>query len=160
MFPKQDQAYLQTLSDERITHVIKDVFRSTSLALQSRLRKKNILYSHWTLLRVLWRTDGLTQRQLSIQAGVTEPSTFNALVSMEKLGYIERLKVGNNKKQIRVFLTAKGNSLKNLIVPCAEDVNQIALNGISVAELNTTRKTLIAIITNLADDNLASNIKK
>jgi hypothetical protein len=33
---------------------------------------------HWTFLRILWQSDGLTQRELSMRAGVTEPTTFTA----------------------------------------------------------------------------------
>ena len=74
------------LSDERMAHLIKSAFRATSRAMQERLAEQSVQYGHWTLLRVLWQTDGITQRQLSEQAGVTEPSTFAALQRMEQLG--------------------------------------------------------------------------
>lgn len=142
----------EVLHDERITHLIKDAFRCTSGALQRRLRKHSVLYGHWTFLRILLQTDGLTQRQLSEQAGVTEPSTFSALQAMEKLGYITRQKMPDNKKQIRVFLTSKGTALRSLIVPAAEEVNRIGLAGIPPEDLAATRRTLLALVENLAGD--------
>lgn len=146
----------EALSDERVAHLLKDAFRGTSRALQMRLSKHSVLYGHWTLLRVLWQTDGLTQRQLSEQAGVTEPSTFSALQRMEKLGYIARQKVPQNNKQIRVFLTPKGAALRGVIVSAAEDVNRIALSGISPGDIAATRRTLLTIIENLGRDEGAS----
>lgn len=140
------------LHDERMAHLIKDAFRCTSGALQRRLRQQSVLYGHWTFLRILWRTDGLTQRQLSEQAGVTEPSTFSALQAMEKLGYITRQKMPNNKKEVRVFLTSRGTALRAQIVPAAEEVNRIALMGIAPQDLDATRRTLLTVIENLAGD--------
>ena len=142
----------EVLHDERMTHLIKDAFRCTSSALQRRLRKHAVLYGHWTFLRILWQTDGVTQRQLSEQAGVTEPSTFTAVQAMEKLGYLTRQKMPGNKKQIRVFLTSRGTALRSLIVPAAEEVNRIALSGISAEDLAATRRTLLALVQNLSGD--------
>lgn len=142
----------EVLHDERMTHLIKDAFRCTSSALQRRLRKHSVLYGHWTFLRILWQTDGVTQKQLSEKAGVTEPSTVSALQAMEKLGYIMRQKMSDNKKQIRVFLTSKGTALRSLIVPAAEDVNRIALSGIPPEDLAVTRRTLLALVENLSGD--------
>jgi MarR family transcriptional regulator, organic hydroperoxide resistance regulator len=146
------RGWRDALHDERMTHLIRTAFRCTSSALQRRLKQQDVLYGHWTFLRILWRTDGVTQRQLSEQAGVTEPSTVTALQAMEKLGYITRQKMPGNKKQIRVFLTAKGLGLRSLIVPCAEEVNRIVIAGISAEDLAATRRTLLAVIENLSGD--------
>ncbi|MDB5776659.1 MAG: marR [Herbaspirillum sp.] len=140
--------------NERMAHLIKLAFRGLSRGLQARLKKHSILYGHWTLLRILWRMDGMTQRQLSEQAGVTEPTAFGALQAMEKLGFITRQKMPNNGKQIRIFLTPKGAALKPLIVPLAEEVNRLALNGVSSDNLSITRRTLLTVIENLCADEL------
>jgi DNA-binding MarR family transcriptional regulator len=140
------------LGDERMAHLIKDAFRCTSGALQRRLKAIGVLYGHWTFLRILWQTDGLTQRQLSEQAGVTEPSAFTALQAMEKLGYIQRQKMPGNKKEIRVILTPKGQALRAVMVPAAEEVNTLATTGISAQDLAATRRTLLAMVENLSGD--------
>jgi DNA-binding MarR family transcriptional regulator len=140
--------------NERMAHLIKLAFRGLSRGLQTRLRKHSILYGHWTLLRILWRVDGMTQRQLSEQAGVTEPTAFGALQAMEKLGFVTRQKMPDNGKQIRIFLTAKGAALKSLIVPAAEECNRIALAGISENDMAITRRTLLSIIENLVVNEL------
>jgi DNA-binding MarR family transcriptional regulator len=146
------RAWREVLHDERMTHLIRTAFRCTSSALQRRLKQQDVLYGHWTFLRILWQADGLTQRQLSDQAGVTEPSTVTALQAMEKLGYITRQKMAGNKKQIRVFLTPSGTALRSAIVPCAQEVNRIVVAGISAEDLAATRRTLLAVIENLSGD--------
>ena len=136
-------------ANERFAHLVKIAYRGFSRNLQLRLRKESLLYGHWTLLRILWNTDGITQRQLSEQAGVSEPTTFGALQAMEKLGYITRQKMG---KQMRIFVAPKGALLKQRVVPAAEEVNRIALAGLPGDDLAATRRTLLAMIENLAAD--------
>jgi MarR family transcriptional regulator, organic hydroperoxide resistance regulator len=140
------------LSDERMAHLVKTAFRETSRALQVRLAKHSIQYGHWTLLRVLWKGDGITQRELSDQAGVAEPSAFLALRQMEQLGYVARRKRPGNNKLIRVFLTPKGAALRTQSVAAAEEVNRIALAGASPDDIAAARRVLIAIVDNLEGD--------
>src|SRR5580698_197528 len=117
-------------ADERIAHFVKDTFREFLRALQSGLRKHSVLYGHWTFLYILWQTDGMTQRQLSEQAGVNDSTTVGALQAMEKLGYIFRLKMPENRKEVRVFLAPEGASLKAVLMPVVEQINLAALENI------------------------------
>ncbi len=133
-----------------MAHLVKDAYRGLSRTLQAGLKEHSVLYGHWTFLRILWQTDGVTQRQLSEQAGVMEPTTFAAVQSMEKLGYVTRQKMQDNRKQVRVFLTPKGAALRSLLVPVAEEVNRIALEGVTDKDATITRRTLLTIIENLA----------
>lgn len=139
----------EALSDERIAHLVKSAFRETSRELQERLGEHGVQYGHWTLLRVLWKTDGLTQRQLAEQAAVAEPSAFTALRQMEELGLVTRQKVAGNLRQVRVFLTSKAASLRAVSVGAAEEVNRVALEGLSRDDIAAARRVLIAIVENL-----------
>lgn len=142
----------ESLDDERLTHLIRTAFRGSSAALQRRLKEHGVAYGHWTFLRILWQTDGLTQRQLSVQAGVTEAATVTALQAMEKLGYVTRQKLPENRKEVRVFLTPQGTALRSKSVGCAEDVNAVVADGIPAEDLAATRRTLLAVIANLDRD--------
>jgi DNA-binding MarR family transcriptional regulator len=139
----------EALSDERIAHLVKLAFRETSRALQARLAPHGVPYGHWTLLRVLWQTDGLTQRQLAGEARVAEPSALAALRQMEAQGYVKRRKVPGNQKQVRVFLTSKGAALRGATVGAAEEVNRVALAGIATEDVAAARRALVRIVENL-----------
>jgi DNA-binding MarR family transcriptional regulator len=149
--PKEPAAvrWREAVSDERIAHLVKLAFRETSRALQERLARHGVQYGHWTLLRVLWQTDGITQRQLAEQARVAEPSAFAALRQMEEAGYVKRHRVPGNQRQVRVFLTAKGAALRGAIVGAAEEVNRIALSGIAPEDAAAARRVLVRIVENL-----------
>src|SRR5204863_5205283 len=84
--------------NDRMAHLVKDTTRALVRALQSRLAAHGVSFGHWTFLRILWEHDGLTQRELSREAGVMEPTTFAALKAMEQLRYIERRQVPENRK--------------------------------------------------------------
>jgi MarR family transcriptional regulator, organic hydroperoxide resistance regulator len=118
-------------------------------ALQVRLAAHGVSFGHWTFLRILWEQDGLTQRELSEQAGVMEPSTFAAIKAMEELGYVSRRQTPHNRKNVYVFLTPKGRALRAKLVPLAEEINRIAVRGIAPADIGTTRRALVAMIENL-----------
>jgi len=152
VLPGTLQHWREALPEERMAHLVKDTSRGFSRSLQARLREHAVQYGHWTFLRILWQTDGLTQRQLSEQAGVAEPTTFSALKTMEALGYVTRQKMPDNRKQVRIFLTPKGTSLRALLVPAAVEVNRIALSGISPDDIAATRRTLLAMMENLTGD--------
>ena len=79
-----------------------------------------------------------------------EPTTVTAIRNMEKLGYVTRRQLPDNRKNIYVHLTAKGRALEARLVPLAQDVNHVALAGISARDIKTTRNALMAMIENLA----------
>jgi DNA-binding MarR family transcriptional regulator len=149
----------EAVPDDRLAHLVKDATRALVRALQMRLAAHAVSFGHWTFLRILWETDGLTQRELSEQAGVMEPTTFSALKAMERLGYVMRRKRGDDRKKVYVFLTPKGRRLREKLVPLAEEVNRIAVRSVLVADITTTRSVLFAIIENLARDELAADMR-
>jgi DNA-binding MarR family transcriptional regulator len=142
----------EAVPEDRLAHLVKDTSRALVRALQMRLAGHGVSFGHWTFLRILWEHDGLTQRALSVQAGVMEPTTFAALKAMERLGYVTRRQMPENRKNIHVFLTAKGRALKGKLVPLAEEVNGVAVKGIPKADVKRSREILITIIENLARD--------
>lgn len=121
-------------------------------SLSRRLAKHGVPFGHWTFLRILWERDGLTQRELSDQAGVMEPSTFAAIRAMEKLGYVKRRRLADNRKNVYVHLTVKGRALERKLVPLAEQVNELGLRGIAARDRVLVRRALIRIIDNLTAD--------
>lgn len=142
----------EAVPDDRLAHLVKDATRALVRGLQMRLTEHDVSFGHWAFLRILWESDGLTQRELSEQAGVQEPTTYSAMKAMEALGYVERKHLPGNKKNVHVFLTRKGKALKKKLVPLAEEINDIGTRGLKPAEITTARKVLLTIIANLAED--------
>lgn len=142
----------EAVPDDRLAHLIKDAARALVRSLAIRLAGHKVSFGHWAFLRILWEGDGLTQRELSAEAGVMEPTTFSAIKTMERLGYVTRRQVGGDRKKMYVFLTPKGRGLKYKLVPIAEEVNRIAINGVTSEDVTATRRLLLGIIHNMAHD--------
>ena len=146
----------EAVPNDRLAHLVKHAARGLARALHMRLAEHRVSYGHWTFLRILWETEGLTQRQLSAEAGVMEPTTFSALNAMERLGYVVRRPSPKSRKEVHVYLTLKGRALKTKLVPLAEEVNAVALRDIGPRDIAATRRTLLALIANLAADETES----
>src|SRR6185312_9414992 len=146
----------EAVPNDRLAHLVKDASRSFVRALQMRLVEHGVSPGHWNFLRILWEHDGLTQRELSEQAGVMEPTTFSALKGMELAGYVERRQMPDNRKNVYVFLTARGRALKRKLLPLAEEVNRAAIQGIAPAELALVRRALLVLLANLERDGAAA----
>jgi DNA-binding MarR family transcriptional regulator len=142
----------EAVPNDRLAHLVRDAGRAYTRALQVRLAQHDVPFGHWTFLRILWEKDGITQRELSDRAGVMEPTTFSAIKNMEALGYVERRQLLDNKKNMYVFLTPLGRSLKKKLIPLAEETNHVSIRGVSAADIQTTRHVLLAILNNLASE--------
>lgn len=81
-----------------------------------------------------------------------EPTTVVALRAMEGLGYVRLERRPDNRKNIYVYLTPLGRRLEKRLVPLAEEVNAIALQGLSSEEVDATRRAVLSMVRNLARD--------
>lgn len=137
---------------DRLAHLVKDAIRMLDRALQMRLADHGVSIGHWRILRALWVADGLTQRELSHEVGLMEPTTFAALKAMASLGYVVRRPVTGDRRKKHVFLTSRGRALERRLVPLASEINAIAVRGVAQGDVAATRRTLLAILDNLAAD--------
>lgn len=145
---------LQTgeLADERLARLIRLAARGFNRALSLRLHQHEVTFGQWLFLRILWRQDGLSQRELSTLANVTEPTTHTALKKMEDQGFIQRkIDDGNRRRQL-VSLTPKGWALRDILEPLAVDANEVAAQGLSDQERSQFRGYLMHLIANLDRD--------
>ena len=136
--PAHSMGYLSRLS-----------FRAFSRALEKRTIKHGISGGQWRFLRVLWEEEGLSQRQLSELVNTKEPTTVRAVRSLEENGLIKRTQDPVDGRKFNIFLTPKSRSLRNKLMPYVIEVNQIASQGVSKKDLDTTRRVLIKMYENL-----------
>ena len=57
-------------------------------------------------------------------------------------------------KKIYIYLTPKSRLLKERLVPLAEEVNRVAIEGLAIEHVAVTRAALLAMIENLARDHV------
>lgn len=149
--PLTKKSWRDTIPEERLAHLIKDARRGMERALQIKLIEHSVSFGHWSFLRILWEHDGLTQRELSELAGTTAPTTFSAINAMEALRYVQRRQKPENKKNVYIYLTRKGRSLKEKLLPLAEEINAVAIDDLTLDEVRIARKVLVKMISNLVE---------
>ena len=143
---------LKSYKDERIAHLVRLCARGFNRSLARRLSQHGITFGQWIYLRILWKREGLTQRDLSEAANLTEPTTHTALTKLEKQGLVERRSLAPNRRRQCTFLTQRGRDLQSELEPLAIEANEVALAGIPKARRDELREDLITILGNLARD--------
>lgn len=138
-------------SETSVGYLLRDTYRAFTKVLQTRIAAQGVTIGQWYFLRVLWDEDGLTQRELSQRVGMMEPTTVTALNGMEKRGYVKRVRNTDDKRKVNIYLTDRGRSLRNLLLPHAIDVNIRAVAGVPAEDVEALRRTLHAMKRNLAD---------
>src|SRR5579862_3357495 len=130
-------------------YLVRDAHRAFQRLLERRISPFGVTRGQWYFLRVLWTTDGLSQRELSARVGMMEPTTVIALRSMEKAGLIRRVRNGDDRRKVRVLLTAKAKRLRNELLGVARTITDEAENGISARDLASFRRITARMTANL-----------
>lgn len=137
---------------ERLARLVRLAARAFNRSLQIRLSTEGVSFGQWIFLRILWSEEGVSQRDLSQKANLTEPTTHTALLRMEELGLITRRNVDGNKRKLHAFLTKKGRRARQVLEPLALEVNNISVEGLTEDEVLVLRRALVTVIRNLERD--------
>lgn len=103
----------------------------------------------WFFLRVLWERDGLTQRELSQRVGMMEPTTVTAVSSMERRGFVQRVRNPHDRRKVNIFLTDRGRALRDVLLPCAAELEETALRGIPPEDAERCVALLLQVMENI-----------
>ena len=138
-------------ADYGIAHLLRDAQRAISRCLAARIATYGVSIGQWYFLRALWEEDGLTQRELSHRVGMMEPTTVTALNGMEKRGLVKRVRNSQDRRKMNIFLTDKGKSLRDTLMPFEEEVNRLAVEGMEPAAAEALEAGLRRVIGNLSE---------
>jgi len=130
-------------------YLVRDAHRAFQRLLERRIARYGVTRGQWYFLRVLWTVDGLSQRELSARVGMMEPTTVIALRSMERSGLIRRVRGKDDRRKVRVFLTAKAKRMRNELLGVARLITDEAEQGIARRDLATLRRVLARMTANL-----------
>lgn len=125
-------------------------------------RKLNKLFSEYNLtefngeqgkiLYFLWKKDGLSSTDISLETGLAINTLTNMLDKMEKEELIFREQSSFDKRKKFVFLTEKGKSLELKSKIANDKMNEIFYKGFSENEIILFEDMLRKIILNLEDE--------
>jgi len=138
--------------EDRLSQLVRDASRAFTRSIQDRLALHGIPYSYWAFLRVLWKADGITQKELSDRAGLMANTTLSTIRTMEAEGLIVRRQLPSNKKNVYVHLTREGRALQKKLLPVVDEPNLLCMQGLKRSDIQIARKVLMAVTARLNED--------
>jgi MarR family transcriptional regulator, organic hydroperoxide resistance regulator len=103
------------------------------------------------LLFQLWQEEGVTQSQLVEKLCVEPPTVTKTLQRLEKAGIIERKQDAEDARVSRVYLTPKGEALKEQVQKIWRDLEARTTNNLSAVEQAFLLRLLEQITKNLGE---------
>lgn len=121
--------------------------------LSHRLKESNISLTkeQWSVMAVLWKTDGCTQ-QLLADATYRDRAGITRLVdNLEKEGFVERRPDANDRRSNLISLTPKGRSIEKEVVEILDDAVGAITKDIEDKDLAVLREILTHINKNILE---------
>ncbi len=150
--PKTDDDDIWLDPNESPGYLIRDTNLAVCKALRRNLSNYGMTLGQYYFMRALWIEEGLSQRELSRRVGTTEPTTASVLRLLEKNGLVRRVRNRRDRRTINIFPTQKGRNLKNELLQMAILINEIATSSLSATEVETLKRLMRVMKTNLDQD--------
>lgn len=117
------------------------------------LRKHNVTTSQWSILAMLWTSDGMAQADLQRLLQLDGATVTGLVKRMLRGGLVQQQTDPLDKRVQRVYLTERGKQLEGALIAEAEGVNALALQGFSEQE-----RALLVDLLSRALVNMQSNV--
>lgn len=104
-------------ASESIGLLMRIGLRGLRAAFKAVLARHKIQWSAWYYLRVLWESDGISQRELTQRVGAMQPNTVSTLRTMEKAGLVRIERPESDRRSTKVWLTPKARRLMQRVLP-------------------------------------------
>jgi len=129
------------------------IFRKISLNLKtlfdSNMATIGISSSHYWILKLLWKEEGRTQKQLVSNLSVKPASLTGMIDNMVEKGWLKRIPDANDARANRIFLTEKGRELEKLAADIIEECEDTVCKGLTTEEIEVFRPLLMKVLKNL-----------
>lgn len=140
-------------AEDQIQHWVNRLGFVLRRDLQDRFKRADVRLGaeEWAVLLLLWQDDGQTPGELA-QRTVKDQTTMTRLLDgLVRKNLVDRMRDEADRRKIRVRLTPKGNVMQGQLVPIAADLIKAGEAGISVEDIETTRRVLRKMTENLLE---------
>ncbi len=117
--------------------------------LDYKLEDFNLTGAQFCVLTKLFEEEGLTQTQLAQRLYIESPTLVRTLDRLEEADLIERRRVPSDRRAFHIFLTPKGRQLQDVLMQKGSEVHDIAVKGLSEAEIEQLKDLLYQLWQNL-----------
>lgn len=110
------------------------------------LQGAGLRLGQYQLLRLLWEHDGLTPRELADRLTVEMPTVTRTVQRMVRDGLARREAHPSDARSVRIYLTERGQRVRERVSEIFAQETERALEGFSAAE----RATLVELMRRMA----------
>lgn len=110
-----------------------------------------INWSQAKVIAMLSQKDGMAQKEIADGICIEAPTLVPIIDRMERDELVERRQDAADRRNNRVYLTAKSRPLQDAIDESVARVRKVAYKGISKDELDTTMRVMNTISKNIGD---------
>lgn len=132
--PRQRPSPADVLAPENLPFQLHLLVQGMTRRMQKLLAPYDMTPLHWGVLCCLWREDGLRTTQLAERLTQLGGTMTVALSAMERRGLIRRKTNPADGRSMEVFLTDRGRSLEQELVPAAASLIQELFADLPPAE--------------------------
>lgn len=125
--------------------------------LDARLRAVQMTGIQYTILSLVDRHEGISSAELSRRFFVTAQTMNEIINGMVKRGLLSRKEDADNKRILRLKLTARGRKTLKDCDAIADEIEQSAFDWMAGAEQERLRESLRALTRGLRERGLMSN---
>lgn len=137
--------------DEYLPYLINRVGNTLVQLFSRDLAQFNISVPMWRVIAVLGETDSLRLIDLSNMTSIDASTLSRLTETMQRRKLVQRSRSPQNKREIIISTTPKGQELLKILTPIAAAYEREMTIGLSTPDLTTTRKTLRQMFARLAE---------
>lgn len=120
-------------------------------AFKEQLAEHDIPWSMWYYLRVLWDSDGLSQKDLMARVGMLQPNAVSSIKALQERGFVTVQRDEADQRRTCIRLTPRGRELQATLLPgVRERVNRVAFRDFADSEREVLMALLTRVCTNVA----------
>ncbi|MFQ5924288.1 MAG: MarR family winged helix-turn-helix transcriptional regulator [Anaerolineales bacterium] len=108
--------------------------RSLKRSLDARLLEHNLTATQYVVLGRLWEEDGISLTELGERLYLDNPTLTGVVDRMERDGLLQRQRDDDDRRVVKVHLTAKGRILRDLIGDLGEQTDAEAWEGFTESQ--------------------------
>jgi DNA-binding MarR family transcriptional regulator len=149
--PASNSRRKPAVAEQSIGYLFRYGYRAFARAISIELQPFEISSGQWSVLRVLWETEGLSQVELAENMRVEKASLTGMLDVMERRGLISRTRNTEDRRKVNIHLTPRARALKDKLLPYRAKINRKATRGMTPEEVETLLRLLTQVIRNLEE---------
>lgn len=140
--------------------MVSNLMRHSANACTTCVEAANLTGMQLFILEYLYQQQDVFQRDLEAEFHVRRSTVTGILKGMEKKGLIQRLSVEEDARLKRIVLTSQAKSLHREVEMAVARMEEIALRGLSEAEIEVFLEILEKMKANLQEDMLTYEEQK